>query len=965
MKRVFSVILLALFLLGSLPFAASAEIVGSGECGADGNNVVWTLDGEGTLTLTGSGRMNNYSWNEAPPYRSLPVKALKVEEGVTSLGDYAFYNCTSLAEVSLPESLTSVGGYAFCGCAEIPGLVLPEAVTAIGGGAFYGCEALAEINLPAGVTSVESYAFCGCASLPSVVLPEATVSIGGAAFSGCASLRELELPQGVETIGNSAFYGCKSLKEIVLPDSVSSVGKRAFSDCTALRVAVFGSGLTAIAEEMFTGCKSLTELTLPEGIASVGKGAFSGCAGLTSVAFPKKLSVIEDDAFSGCVGLTSLSLPAGLTSVGASAFAQCAGLGELTLPSTLTEVGAAAFDGCLRLTGVVVPPETARIGEDAFPAQAVLYGKAGSSAADWAQDNDRAFTPQGEVSLTLTGPSVVSDRYVSVCGFATPGVYVTCGADGKDLLTVTASASGKWNAKLPLDDAADGSVVTVRASVTGDTTVTRELPVEYRSAAPAFRELTLEHNFYTVTVTEDDLNTPKSNVTLAPDQPFSFRVKVSNSDRVRKLYVVSTKKSEVKMLELFYDEASGCWLGDGFFDEADHAYVPGTLSVEGRTVNGSGFKAGVSVKINFLKDPAGFAYEAVRSNHVAGVTAAVYYKDADGHELLWNAAAAEQFNPATTLPDGAFSWAVTRGTWQIRLSKDGYETAATDWMTVPPAQDQVLLPMVTTRAPQVESLNVYADRAEIAFDSYMEISSVNGGAVAFDGYEGTVEAVDAEETGEGSGVFYAKTFRFVPEEPFAGEVSVTVSGAKNYAGIEMASAYAASLPVSGEPGVFTATDAVELLYGDSAEITVSAENAAGKTVTVIRGGNIARLSAETLTLDETGSAKLTVSGLMTGSERITFRLDGASLTAATEVKITIPRPRYPGDVDADGFVTPGDARQALRISVRLEDCEEGSDAFLAADVNHDGTVGPDDARLILRASVGLETLTEAEPEPAS
>ena len=111
----------------------------------------------------------------------------------------------------------------------------------------------------------------------------------------------------------------------------------------------------------------------------------------------------------------------------------------------------------------------------------------------------------------------------------------------------------------------------------------------------------------------------------------------------------------------------------------------------------------------------------------------------------------------------------------------------------------------------------------------MEILSVNEDTVVFDGCTGTYEAVDAEETKEGSGVFYARTFRFTPEQPFAGPVSVSVSGVRNYAGITMTDEYETVAAVTEEPGAFTATDAVALVYGETAEITVSAENAAGKT----------------------------------------------------------------------------------------------------------------------------------------
>ena len=964
MKRVLSVVLSVLLLLSVLPFAAAAQTVGSGECGAEGDNVTWTLDDDGTLTLSGSGSMKNYAWNSSPWYQNDSIRSLRVEEGVTSLGDYAFYNCAALEEAVLPESIAALGKYAFCGCEKITEIVLPAGLTEIGSGAFYGCAGLTNVNIPSGVTLIDSYTFCGCEKLPAVLLPEGVTAIGSAAFSGCTALTELTLPEKVKEIGNSAFYGCVSLTEAVLPEGVTTVEKRAFSACSGLKSVAFGVGVAAIEEEAFRDCKALTELNLPASVAFVGNGAFSGCDGLTEVVLPEELTEIGDEAFSDCAGLKTVSLPERLAAIGSAAFSGCAGLEEITLPASVTTIGEEAFDGCGLLTGVAVPVGAVRIGKDAFPSQAVVYGKKGSFAEEWAADNDRAFSAPEKAMLTMTAPAVVSERFVNVCGFTSPGALVSCSVDGKSVMTVTASASGKWNARLPLDGVADHSGVTVGASVTGESTETREQTVEYHSDALTFRELTLEHNFYRVTVTDEDFNTAKRNVTLASDQPFSFRVKVANGSDMRRLYVVSTKKSGDRRIALSYDEASDCWFGDGFFDENDHGYIPGTLTVEGRTGNGSIVKTGVSIKMNFLKDPAGFAYEAVRSNKVAGVTAAVYYKDEAGHELLWNAEAAEQYNPIPTLPDGSFSWAVTKGTWQIRLSKEGYQPASTEWMTVPPAQDQVFLPMVTTRAPEVESLNVYKDRAEIIFDNYMEILSVNTDSVSFDGCQGTIEAVDAEETVADSGLFYAKTFRFVPEQPFSGTVDVTVSGVRNYAGITMATGYADTVSVAEEPGVFTATDAVEIRYGETAEITVSAQNAAGKTVTVARSGNITELSAETLTLDENGSARLTVSGKMTGRERITFQLDGTAMTAVTNVTVSIPSEKYLGDIDDDGFVTSADARLALRISVKLEDCQPDSEKFFTADVNHDGAVGSDDARMILRASVGLEQLKE-ETEPAS
>ncbi|MBQ6118280.1 MAG: hypothetical protein IJK98_03525, partial [Clostridia bacterium] len=407
-------------------------------------------------------------------------------------------------------------------------------------------------------------------------------------------------------------------------------------------------------------------------------------------------------------------------------------------------------------------------------------------------------------------------------------------------------------------------------------------------------------------------------------------------------------------------------------------------------------------------DPAGFVFEGVEDNKLEGVTAAVYYKNAQGHELLWNAETADQLNPIKTLSDGAFAWVVPEGKWQVRLTKDGYRQAVSEWMDVPPEYTNVYIPMVSTVVPEVAYCNVYADRAEITFSQYMEIESVNMNSVKFNGYTGTIAPIDKTETASGSGVFYAKAFTFTPEKAFSGEVAVTVANAKNYADNEMASPYTATFTVAAEPKNLTATQDVSVVYGKTAEVTVAAENAAGKTVSVSCDSANVTLSDKTLTLDETGKATLSVTGEMPGIANLAFTLDGTMLKAAAKVSVTVPdvpaepeqptdpgnpatptdpenpatptdpenpatptdpenpatptdpegpdKPAYTlGDVDGDGEVSSGDARLALRASVQLEKYEPGTAAFLAADADKNGEIESSDARTILRVSVKLET----------
>ena len=188
--------------------------IAHGTCGY--NLITWVLTEDGTLTISGSGNMKDYSSSSVAPWYSNRTKILSVvvEPGVESVGNYAFYACLKLASVSLPGGVKSVGQSAFQDCAKLTAVEIPEGVTSIGYRAFYGCSGLTSVTIPEGVTSIGSSAFSGCRSLTSVTIPEGVTSIGSSAFDGCSSLTSVTIPDSVTSIGNSAFYGCSKLKHV-------------------------------------------------------------------------------------------------------------------------------------------------------------------------------------------------------------------------------------------------------------------------------------------------------------------------------------------------------------------------------------------------------------------------------------------------------------------------------------------------------------------------------------------------------------------------------------------------------------------------------------------------------------------------------------------------------------------------------------------------------------------------------
>ena len=184
-------------------------------------------------------------------------------------------------DVVIPEGVTSIGDGAFWGCRSLTSVVIPEGVTSIGASAFSYCSSLTSVVIPEGVTSIGVRALYDCSSLTSVVIPEGVTSIGRQAFYYCQSLTSVVIPEGVTYIGDSAFSGCSSLASVVIPEGVTSIGASAFSDCSSLASVVIPEGVTSIGDWAFNCCKRLTSVVIPEGVTSIGDSAFNGCRGLT------------------------------------------------------------------------------------------------------------------------------------------------------------------------------------------------------------------------------------------------------------------------------------------------------------------------------------------------------------------------------------------------------------------------------------------------------------------------------------------------------------------------------------------------------------------------------------------------------------------------------------------------------------------------------------------------------------
>ena len=188
----------------------------SGTCGANGNNLTWTLNANGILTISGTGAMADYSEEEDVPWDNNRASILSVEigSGVRSISKYAFVYCSNLTSVTIPNSVISIGVSAFRSCRSLTSVTIPNSVTFIGGSAFAGCNSMTSLTISNGVTGIRDGTFSACISLTSVTIPNGVTSIGINAFDRCSSLTSITIPDSVTSIGSYAFYGCSGLTDV-------------------------------------------------------------------------------------------------------------------------------------------------------------------------------------------------------------------------------------------------------------------------------------------------------------------------------------------------------------------------------------------------------------------------------------------------------------------------------------------------------------------------------------------------------------------------------------------------------------------------------------------------------------------------------------------------------------------------------------------------------------------------------
>ncbi len=420
MKRILSLVICIALIMSVLPLTTFAvDIVESGQCG---DNLTWELDSEGTLTISGTGDMHDYSDtpdNFTPWFENRGlIKTINICNGVTSIGSHAFMSCTELSSVSIPNSLTTIGSDAFNWCTSIENITIPNNVVVVGDRAFDGCLSLANISLsnslveiginPFGDTAysndianwednvlyIEKYLICATSAVnANYTIKSGTTLIAPYAFSDCNELKSVIIPDSVKSIGEYAFGGCTELTNIDIGTGVISIDDGAFTNCTKLEQIVIPNNVTNIGNSAFYGCTNISNVTLGENVVSIGGGAFGSCTNISniiwnakdvsipigyggifgdsgseagaSVVFGDNVNNIPGHVFSGS-NISNVKIGKNITSIGEYAFWSCSNLKNITIPDSVTTIGFAAFEYCSNLTDITIGKNVTTINRLAF-----------------------------------------------------------------------------------------------------------------------------------------------------------------------------------------------------------------------------------------------------------------------------------------------------------------------------------------------------------------------------------------------------------------------------------------------------------------------------------------------------------------------------------------------------------------------------------------------------------------------
>lgn len=431
------------------------------QTGSCGDNLIWQYDTDTkALTITGTGPMTDYNWDNQPWYDvQKEILSVSLPAGLSTIGTYAFSSCSALKSIAIPNGVLSIGQGAFSGsgltAVSLPNMIksigvqafsytplahysIPNGCTSIGAYAFLYCN-ITSIDIPSSVTEIGNGAFAACYHVTSIVvdaansvydsrnncnaiietasnkliagcsnttIPNDIVSIGDAAFRH-QEISSLDIPRSVTSIGYDAFFECYNLTAITIPSTVVSIGRSAFMQ-SALTSIVVEEGNPVY--DSRDNCNAIIETAsntlilgcqnsvIPYGVLSIGASAFGGCYALTSITIPNTVTFIGDNAFAGCNWLSKISIPNSVQTIDQYAFNGCA-FSSVIIPSSVTSMSYGAFASCSQVTIQGATPPA--IEYNTFKSDATIYVPCSVLETYRAAQNWSVFTLDGSTDYDI------------------------------------------------------------------------------------------------------------------------------------------------------------------------------------------------------------------------------------------------------------------------------------------------------------------------------------------------------------------------------------------------------------------------------------------------------------------------------------------------------------------------------------------------------------------------------------
>ena len=387
--------------LSSLPLAliacitfANAEVY-NGTCGAegDGSNLHWSLNSDTKiLTITGSGSMANYTWTNYSPWQSYAyqnmIDTIILPEGLTSVGDRAFFNISTIHSITIPEGVLTIGEHAIRGCQNLKNVVLPNSLTTIKSQAL-SQTGLKEISIPEGVSAIAHDAFYLCSDLTSIIwnaknFLSPSSEVYAPFYSIASQITSFVFGEDIENIPDYLCVNMSNISNITLPATTKHIGEGVFYYCSGLSEIELPETLITIDDFAFIGCSSLSAITIPYNVTTFGDNVFGGCSNLITIHYNAKdcvtrrffgsdteqgqvkyftigegVEVLPNNLCSDMMLLEEINIPSTVKSIGDNAFALCQKIDRMDVYAiNPPEVQANTFYGVSRQAPVYVPDES-------------------------------------------------------------------------------------------------------------------------------------------------------------------------------------------------------------------------------------------------------------------------------------------------------------------------------------------------------------------------------------------------------------------------------------------------------------------------------------------------------------------------------------------------------------------------------------------------------------------------------